>query len=743
MNSGKLLFVLVLGIFLMGSAFGSDHLITPLLTDIEILYLFDQHSEIDWPLLYFLAVENGCRISMIEAVEKSPLDIEIIRDSVNNLTLTRVSSTGRVAAQSDSILGMLRLPHLPDMVILASAGDNSRCHNIAEGLMSLKFEGGSVHGIRRFYARADSGSVNLNRAYYLGMYPKEISRMASRMLGDEAEINRDKPYSTYRLIRDNLRVKSGEKFILAGIERLKLGSLIQNEVENLYRRREMERVKENYMSYLEKADQQIGGNRTESLVSAFNLVKKLRSLAVEGKSSREITPLSNYLDQTIADVARTVLYSAGVQMQGDIAIVNTVEGKKIRFESRIDNFGENSITVGPTRLRLVSGYSTELDPGVTTISPYNSYIRSHLVSLDDSLFHNDEIDSVLVSVELTFENNSAEYSYGKPVHPSVRHESVSEGVQAEFIPDFLIVKTIPELRGDHVVGSAALNLRISKTWNEIDTVQIDYNTPQGSIAVGAVHKSVVLPAGARAVTLKVPLSIFPDIGFKSKVVGVSLKKNGDVIATASAEISVVSFDFNKRIKIALLPDEKGLLEDFLVMGEANYRTLSDRFLGSGDIDFFDLIILGSGCSRFFPSLEFFGDRLKRFVEYGGTVLILGQKEAWPEGSLPTVLETRSAITGWSDLEKTEKEHAVFNEPQKILEISALLETGNEKQSCYPQFNVKSKILMSLKDGSSLLTIERIGKGKIIYCGLPLAAMIREAHPEAIKLFTNLVNFSSR
>ncbi|MCX6827652.1 MAG: hypothetical protein NTV06_10380 [candidate division Zixibacteria bacterium] len=258
--------------------------------------------------------------------------------------------------------------------------------------------------------------------------------------------------------------------------------------------------------------------------------------------------------------------------------------------------------------------------------------------------------------------------------------------------------------------------------------------------LGAFNTNFQLSAGDQGMAVKVPLVISHEVGFEKQRLIANLIKGNKILASDTAYLKIADFDVKTSTKIALLPDSSGLLEDILVMTKANYRTISDRFLIDGDLDLYDLVILGTGCLKQYKSLEFSSEKLRKYMEFGGQVLVFGQPDNWRNDLLPvSIIPTQNRLAA-TDLELTEPKQAIFKTGYEI-DVSALLQRINVNYFSYPAVIFPAEKIITGRDKVTLLSISKFGRGRFIYCGIPLLEMFGDLDTDAIKLFSNLINYS--
>lgn len=206
-------------------------------------------------------------------------------------------------------------------------------------------------------------------------------------------------------------------------------------------------------------------------------------------------------------------------------------------------------------------------------------------------------------------------------------------------------------------------------------------------------------------------------------------------------MAIADTDIDKRLKIALLPGEKALLEDLLIISGVNYKTVSNRYLQVQNIDYYDIIAIGTGAHRDYPGLPRIDGKLKQFMEFGGTVLVFGQPGDWRDDILPVSIIPTEKVVGPGEVKPTGRSHRLFSQSFQV-DIGRLLERGGEF-TARPASVFPGTSLLTTDRGASLLAEAEFGKGRLIYCGLPLLEMVHALDPEAIKFFTNIINYSGR
>jgi hypothetical protein len=182
-----------------------------------------------------------------------------------------------------------------------------------------------------------------------------------------------------------------------------------------------------------------------------------------------------------------------------------------------------------------------------------------------------------------------------------------------------------------------------------------------------------------------------------------------------------------------------MLEDILRMTDAAIQPLTDRALLVADLDAFDVIVIGSGGARSYPSLERVKGRLEDYLRRGGSVILLGQPQTWPDGVLPISFVPTPERLVASELLNRIPEARVMSRPYAITESAFLQALAERREVAAAVISPAEKVYLT-PTGSTLLSVSRIGDGQIIFCGFPLLEMVARLDIEAIHLFANLLNY---
>jgi hypothetical protein len=710
--------------------------INTLTNDIEIAYLYQNETDIDWPLIYYLGAENGCRIEMIGMLSGAKLDMQ--RRSDYDYPIERVNlfipDTNR--ATFDSIMIRLFPAGPPDIIIAAPNIDFPGMIGWQNYLSKFPYDSSAVYNIAKYYqATSDStgNPVYFNRIQYFNRRYPDLYRLAFSLFDNPYVPRQGEAYSRYRLTQCNLASLTASSQFLEGIEKLKLGRLIEKNVPNLYDRSAMAQNARNYMTYLQKAVSESGADRMESLLAALGIIKKIRNIYSTANYPAQ-SPLAVYLSQALNQVTAVIFAEADISHNGKAYFLETSEGRKLKFIPRVDNGGPYPVRSGRIVFRP-SGWDTTIvvDTLEGEINPHNSLVREYAVDLNDIPI-NVPAESLVFIGQLFFRENPIEFAY----HPDIPDES---SLKVEFAPNFLVIRPFPTLQIDRLVDMGNLNLLIRKPVNYAGKVKAELLPPSG-VKIGAINEEINLETGNRGVIFNLPMAVNSRVGTEKQKLIVNLKSGDKKLAADTAYIRLADFKIDENVKIALLPDSAGLLEDIFMMTGAYYRTISPHFLVTGDVDFYDIIIFGSGCPLPKESVGMASSKLKKFMEYGGTIIVFGQSDGRQYSLLPIALVPALRPVSETGYKVVEPDHPLFGQTFKINAHDFLAHIINRRPLQPVAISSGDKIIAA--DGDlSLVNVTKSGRGRFIYCGFPLPEMFGQLDDIAIKIFSNLINYAGQ
>jgi len=708
-----------------------------LLTDIEVAYLYENAGDIDWPLIYYLTEENGCTVELA-TVNSGPMFRHLLRQSEEfNLNSSIILINDTSAIYLDSVVNVVSSGEIPDIVIFAGDFENPYMKAVENHLLNMKIDTSRVYLVRRFYRRiADSegGSVYLkSKQYWENMY-EDISKMAEAVDLRTPLRDFDNIYSIYDLIKSNDGGSDRQPSFLGGINRFKFNQIIERNIESAVQREALRINRKNYVSKINEAIKNQGRDRIELLLQAMQEAKKIRqTYYYQIGRVDSTTDVARYIEKTISSITRAIFYEARVDYHGNMSICETPEGRKLKFRADINNNGYVPVRAGKLDFRAAwMDEPVTIDSAWAEILPNNSLIREY--SVDIPAGHLDDISESTMQFigHVRYAGKDVEFKYSARTYEKT-------GFSAELVPDFLIIKPFPKLQIDRLVEPAYLKAIITKPNEYAGEVDVEIVTPS-SIYVGAYSKKLQLQSGETAVEMKIPLAITRSIGDQRHEVIINVTDNDRRLASDLAYVGECPYDIPAELNIAILADQNGLLEDLLIQSDAAYKSLSLRYLKAGELDYYDAVIIGPGPLDDPQLPQLLKDKLKKYLELGGTVITFNRPGKWGGNILPVSIITDDYEVPSGDLKVKTANHPIFKEKYKI-NLPDLLKRSAEKYIPRPAVVFPAEKIIESGEGTVVLSETKIGEGKLIYCGLPLLDMIRDLDTEAIRLFTNLVVYS--
>lgn len=731
-----LIICLVLGIA-AGGDYSSANTIN-LLTDIRVAYFYEGAGRIDWPLIYYFAEENGCKVDLV-TVESGPIFKQLYQHSDRyNLNSSRFLVNDTSTALLDSMIAEAFGGELPDIVIFGGEFNSRTMQIVEKYLLDLNPDTSQVFYISKFYhrmAEVNGRGVFLKSRQYWDSKYEEMAQMAQAVgLGIPLR-DREEIYSVYDLVKDRTPIIGQKPAFLSGIDRFKFDRIISRNIESKVQRSALGMNRKNYVTFINDALKAQGDERIGLLMKALLEAKKIRQVYYYQVGQIDTsTAVAKYIENTISSIVDAVFYEAKVEYRGNISLIETAEGKKIKFRVEIDNNGYSTVKAG--RLEFKPAWSKEatlIDSSWADLMPNNTLIREY--SIDLPQVQEDLNDHSLQFIgHVLYAGNDIEYTYRAGAFEKT-------GFSVEFVPDFLIIEPFPELNLDKLVEPAYMKAIITKPADFAGTVNIDINAPTG-VHVGAYEKKLEIRTGQTALELKIPLAITKSLGIQRQEVIINVSDRGGLLTSDIAFVRQADFDLPGSLIIAILADNNGLLEDILMQSNAAYKSLTDRYLKARELDYYDVVVIGSGNIEDPQLRPLLKDKLKSYLENGGTVIVFSRPGQWGENMLPVSIVPGNAASAGKDLQAKTANHPFFKEKYTI-DILDLLKRAMDNYEPHPAVVFPGEKIVDAAEGATVLSETKIGRGTLIYCGLPLPEMIGNLDPDAIKLFANLLLYSKK
>jgi hypothetical protein len=736
MNRITVIFVIFLSLFTGVTALPGT---VNLLTDIKVVYLYDRVDRIDWALIYYLAAENGCHVDLV-TVKAAPAYRKLHNESeLYDLTSSRFFVPDTSQAYMDSVAEDLFGASLPDIVVFSGSFDAPELQSFERYLLEREYDATAVFSIKKYFRRTDqpaSGDVYFKARQYAENYYEQIEKMAQAVSEQLTDPDMGEVYSVYESVASNLASGPGPPSFLYGIDRFRFDRITEKYIESPIRRAVFKQNREKYVSHLTRALESKGLTRVTSLLDAMEEMKKIRQAYYYQIGSVDpTTPVAEYIEKTLMSLSSAVFYEAGVDYKGSLSIRETAEGERFKFRSEIDNNGFLNVKAG--WLEFAPPWSETaiiIDSTWAEITPNNSLIREYTVGVPPERLKGATEESMAFRGRIVCAGNEVTFEYKAG---SLEQSSFA----VEFVPDFLIVKPFPELQIDHLVEQANLKAIISKPTEFSGRVHINVSTPPGIFA-GAYREEVELRAGESAVELRIPMVVTGSMGTKTCEVAINVTDDGRTLASDVARVRQVEYSIPSERKIALVPGADGTMEDILMQTGAGYGIVSDRFLKAGDYELYDIILFAPAAAVERGSLDIIRDRLKKYMEFGGTVIVLAQPEDWPERLLPVSIHAAAGKLLPGESKVRDRNHPILSGKADV-DIIRLLNGLSDGYTAYPAAVFPGENIVEADNNMALLAETKFGEGRLIYCGLQLSEMIRELDLEAVKLLSNLLTYSGK
>ncbi|UCD65012.1 MAG: hypothetical protein JSW34_06160 [Candidatus Zixiibacteriota bacterium] len=733
---GLCLIALFLVSLLAGPAQSND-LVRYALCDVRVLYLFDDARSIDWPTLYYLNDQFGCRLDLLTVGGVSGADVTSLDVPDREIYLHTVSRSLDDSASVAAALGELFRDRRPDIVILAAGGDGL-IGLLRDGLLHLAQPGPRLFNILKVYQRLDMTEVSesvrdavvLNSRELLTRY-RERMQLEIPVLFPRFEIA---GYSSrhlvhYRLLQSNLVEQTYEDNFLTGINFLRLISI----TDSLFTAGPMKvtilRQARKFVSYFNASRISIGARQVGFILDGY---RELRNLNQHEQAALEIPDYNAYLRHLLYKAERAALDAVGISWDGKIILRDSPHGPRLKFLASLSAGGPQAIELNSIKFHPYwDSTVVALDVPPRVIAPHQTFTREILVDIDDRYLNSQTPDSLKFTVEVA-------YGQIPLVFTSLLAVWQVPDLDVRFEPPYYFVKPFPDLEIDRVVSNLNLNAVITKPYDYSGTVQLNLQTPRGLFA-GAYRKEVTLEPGGITETVRIPFTISNlfELGVQQQVI--ELKVDNKPVAGDTSRIRIASCEVADTVKIGFLPDSLGMLEDILRMTEATYRPLTDRSLVTGDLEAYNVIVIGSGAFRDYDSFHLMKNRFETYLRQGGSLVILGQPEDWPGDAVPFSFVATTEVVTTDELTSLIPEARILARPYTISQKNLLSSFYRRQVVSAAVITPAEKVIVTSR-GGTLLSVSRLGDGQMIFCGLPLAEMIARLDIDAIHLFANILNY---
>ncbi len=732
--------VLVLMIVAAMPAAASD-MVRQSLSDVRVLYVFSDPSEIDWPTIYYLNDNFGCRVDLVTMYQQrsyQSISNEIVGQHIylHECYLDSDDSSAMTTVTED-----IFAERRPDIVLFAPDAHEGLYERLGDCLLALPADSTKLFDLVKIYFAADGGATRIDSLGGVILNPYELSsRYKKRMKQEIPELF---PWyrhdaiqyahqSRYHAILNRHQAPTADVDFLSGLETLRLASFVDQLFDEGPMRRTFQQQARRFVSGFRASQTTIGQRRTDHILSGYRELRLLREAVDRAGLGTRLEAFREYLARLAVRAEEASLEAAGIAWNGRISLRDSPHGPRLKFSLTVSVNGPREVELSQINFHPHWDTATvTLDSNLYTVTPHQSFVREVLVDVDRARLEAQQPESLSFSAVL---------SYGSI--PLVLEKSMTLRSQPDlalrFDPASCLVAPVAGLDIDRLVSSTSLHVIIDKPREFAGTVRLELETPRGVFA-GAYRQDIELKADETRESVRIPFTVSNLMEMGRQEAVVSLINDGLTVARDTAYLRIARCHISDTLSIGFLPDSSGLLEDVLRMTDANFLPLTDRALETADLSAYDVIVVGSGAYRNHPSFRIIHDQLHDYLRWGGSLVVFGQDLNWPDGSLPFSMAPAVEHLDRSDIEAVLPDARIFSKPYRV-STKILLDSFGKRQIMAPAIVSPAERVLQTSDGASLLSVSRLGTGQMIYCGIPLLEMVSRLDLEAIHLFANILNY---
>jgi len=726
----------VLTLMLIASAPCAESDLSHCLNDIRVLYIYDDPATVDWGTIAYLNQELGCRIDIAVFKLRSRFGVRRLDDEPSDIHHWSFMIPEGSSAWIDSSAVLLFADRRPDIIIFGESSQAPLWFTLHSWFSNLTPLSEFAFNVLKVFSPAEDSSSSKR---FVVLNPRELYRTHAEFLeriiprlypGLAPDDFRPESLMRYGVMRSWLPESETAESFVRGIESSRLRSVVANSLPTGPMRETYLARVTNYLNRISAAAQSVGKTRCDNLIAAYKELRYIaehRDVAARLWTRRDVAP---YVDDLTVRVERATLDAVGLHWDGRIIIRETPNGPVVKFRASVSAEGPQELNLSSIMFRPWWDTAVViLDSVQHIVAPHQSFVREYLVDVDPSRLESSGGDSLAFEATISYSGIPLTQRVVAPI-------GVASQLHARFEPDFIFVPPSARVEVDKVVSSMNWKVVITKPIGFEGSVDISLATPTGLFA-GAYNKTVGLDEGSTDKVVRIPFSVSNLFELGTQPVTVSLVSGNRTLAVDTSYIRIAECKVPESRTVGFLPDTSGLLEDILRMASIVYQPLTNRSLMTAELDAYKVIVIGSGSFRTHNLLEHSKSRLEEYVRGGGTIVVLGQPEDWPQEALPV-----SIVPAGEQVEQTDIRSAsaspLLTKPYAITE-KELFSQYYKRRAVSGAIVTPSEAIFRTTGGSVLLSQSTIGSGRIYYCGLPLLEMISRLQIEAIHLFANLLN----
>ncbi len=710
------------------------------LCDIRVACYFEDFSDVNWPTIYYLNDNFGARIDLIQLQTRASFVRADKSTSAREMYLHSFNLPPVNDAFIDSVTTALFENRPPDIVIFFELANPLLKDKIRESITKLSNDSSNVFGVASVFEQVSATPIDSASAPFVFNSEELLKQYRERMRHELPQFfesfNID-GYTTDRLVYYSRMSGPGSKPQPAGgflpnqspllLSELAQSSIPSGPAKSIF----LDKAKK-YTALLNAAKNKEGKERTNLIIEAYRALLDLN----EHPSFREVVGnikgLNSYMNELFSKAERAALEAVGLNWNGQIIVRDTPQGPSVKYRASIVVDGPSEVSLK----KVIFHPYWDKNPAVLdsisrTVAPHQSFIREYLIEVDPKYLESGQPESLSFTAEIAYSQIPLKITDKLPLWES-------PDLKIEFVPDFHFLSPIARLDVDRVVGSMDWKVAITKPFDYAGKAKLSLETPKGMFA-GAYRQDLELESGVSRQVVRIPFTVSNlfELGIQQATVSLSMK--GKVIAADTSRVRIAESKVPDIVKIGFLPDTTGLLEDILSMSGAGFQSITDRTLATGDLNAFDVLIIGSGAFKNMPSFVKVKDRFENYLREGGSIVVLGQPTNWPLNALPASIAPTFELASNTELTNRIPEARLLSQPYKITEKS-LLSAFYKPTEVASAVVTPSEQVYVTPSGSTVLSVSRLGSGQLIYCGLPLLQMVSKLNIDAIHLFANILNY---
>ncbi len=737
-------FGLLVGAVLLFLAAVSAHSADPVdyvLTDVRVMYVAEDIETVDWPTIYYLNDGRGCRVDVVQLRERASYR-EIHRAVPGReLHLYEFHMSPDEGNHMDSAEAALLSDRYPDIILFQSAEGGDLYNSFRSHLRQLPPVATRRFDILKIYEQLgprepidSAAGVFLNGRELAARYRERMEAELPRLLQREAGMDPTSAQQLvrYRLVRSRVGGHLPEIEFLSGIAENRLVHIIEDLLPRGPKRITLLRQAREFLSRLQAAKVLEDRARVEAIIDGYRSLTDLVNSSADDPLFDSHTDLRLYIENLQQRTEALALRAAGVNWTGRILIRESPNGPILKFRASLSADGPREIEMGRVNFHPYwDTVAVPIDTATRTIIPHQSFVREYLIDVDPERLEARQPESLIFTAEIAWGPLTLTMRSAIPVGERT-------DLRLEFEPDFYFVPPVAELDIDRVVAPMNLRAVISKPRSFEGDVKLTLQTARGLFA-GAYRQEVRLRKGKTRETIRIPFSISKlfELGLQPQTL--TLSYGNQQIDVDTAVVRIASCRIDDKTKVGFLPDTTGQLEDVLNMTDAAFRPLTDRGLVIANLNAYDVIVVGSGAFYNYPSFKNLKDRFEEYVRNGGSLVIFGQPETWPQGVLPVSFIPGIELVNHQAITNRIPGANILSRPYPITESNLLSLFYKDRDVAAAVIAPAERVFVT-PTGASLLSVSRLGDGQIIYCGLPLLEMISRLDIDAIHLFANILNY---